>query len=409
MRLLVIHDELYPNTSANARIVYRIIDELLKHNDVDITILGCAQTKDQFLTHYHKCPIIHEPWQKTCRYFRFLDRLGRFKLLRYILMPRSIVYRILHPRWTPRDVEMMRWIYHHRRQFDVVLACAMPFYSIDIAAQIAKYIPVVNYYMEPYWNHLPSIYSNLHMISRLWDGSASRVIVPEHIKQIYMKHADKDIVDKLVTAEFPNVQKNDEHEIDNIFFSSDKINLAFVGNFYPEIRNPQYLFNIMEHIHSSGISLHIAGGFNGSFSKSFLEKYFTNKMPYISFMGMLPPDQASSMLMQADILVHIGNTTPEMLPSKILDYISTGKPIINLYQHDKCPTLSILNDYPLKLNIKVDESLTEGLLHKIISFCGDNKGAKVSFTEIERLYKKYTSKYVGDVFYQILFEVLNLR
>ena len=217
MRLLVIHDELYPNTSANARIVYRIIDELLKHDDVEVTIMGCAQTKDQFGTHYHKCPIIHVPWQKTCWYFRFIDQLGRFKILRYILMPRSIVYRILHPRWTPRDVEMMRWIYHHRRQFDVVLACAMPFYSIDIAAQISKYIPVVNYYMEPYWEHLPSFYSNTQIISRLWDGLASRVIVPEHIKQIYKKYADKDIVDKLVVAEFPNVLKRDENKIDYIF------------------------------------------------------------------------------------------------------------------------------------------------------------------------------------------------
>lgn len=405
MRLLVIHDELYPNTSANARIVYRIIDELLKHDDVEVTIMGCAQTKDQFGTHYHKCPIIHEPWQKTCRYFRFLGQLGRFKILRYILMPRSIVYRILHPRWTPRDVEMMRWIYHHRHQFDVVLACAMPFYSIDIAAQISKYIPVVNYYMEPYWEHLPSFYSNTQIISRLWDGLASRVIVPEHIKQIYKKCADKDIVDKLVVAEFPNVLKRDKNKIDYVFFSSAKINLAFVGKFYPEIRNPQYLFNIMERIHSSDISLHMAGGFNGSFSKSFIERYFTNKIPYISFMGMLPPDKADSMLVQADVLVHMGNTTPEMLPSKILDYISTGKPIINLYQHDHCPTLSILDAYPLKLNIRVDSPVTDELLNNIVSFCKENCRKRISYDEIKSLYMKYTPKVVGEIFYNTLLEV----
>lgn len=405
MRILLIHDELYPNTSANARIVYRIVDELLKHSDVEVTIMGCAQTKEQSVPLYHGCQIIHAPWDRACRYIRFVNKLGRFKWLRFFLMPRSIVYRILHPRWMPRDVEMMRWIYHHRRQFDVVLACAMPFYSIDIAAQVSKYIPVVNYYMESYWKNSPSRYFTEQDISRLWDGLASRVIVPEHIKQIYKKYADKDIVDKLVVAEFPNVQKCELYIKNEPQFCTEKINLAFVGKFYPKVRDPQYLFDIIDCIQTSGICLNIAGGFNGSFSKSFIERYFTNKMPYMSFRGMLPPDKADAMLMQADILVHIGNTIPEMLPSKILDYISTGKPIINLYQHDLCPTLSILDAYPLKLNIRVDSSITDELLNNIVSFCVENRGKQIPYEEIESRYQMYTPQFVGGIFYKTLLEV----
>lgn len=406
MRLLVIHDELYPNTSANARIVYRIIDELLKHYDVEVTIMGCAQTEEQYAPLYHECKIVHTPWKKTCRYFRFLDKLGRLKCLRYILMPRSIVYRVLHPRWTPRDVEMMRWIYHHRRQFDVILACAMPFYSVDIATQISRYIPVVNYYMEPYWGNLPSFYSNEHIISRLWDGSALRVIVPEHIKKIYMEYADKDIIDKLVVAEFPNVVKHDEHKIDDILFSAEKINLAFVGKFYPEVREPQYLFDIMQLIHTKGIGLTIAGGFNGTFSKSYVEKYFSNNISYIKYVGMLPPHEADDLLMNSNVLLHIGNTKPELLPSKILNYISTGKSIINLYQHEHCPTLEILANYPLKINIRVGTPLTPELIQSIVDFCCENCDKQLPFIEIEKLYKKYTPKVVGHIFYRTLKDVI---
>ena len=122
-------------------------------------------------------------------------------------------------------------------------------------------------------------------------------------------------------------------------------------------------------------------------------------------MGMLPPDKADSMLVQADVLVHMGNTTPEMLPSKILDYINTGKPIINLYQHDHCPTLSILDAYPLKLNIRVDSPVTDELLNNIVSFCKENYRKRISYDEIKSLYMKYTPKVVGEIFYNTLLEV----
>ena len=124
---------------------------------------------------------------------------------------------------------------------------------------------------------------------------------------------------------------------------------------------------------------------------------------------MLPPHQADQLLMQSDILVHIGNTRPDMLPSKILDYISTGKPIINLYQHDQCPTLTILEKYPLKINIRVGSTLTADLLHQIKDFCFNNRGIQIPFSEIESFYTQYTPKVVGDIFYETLYSVTNKK
>lgn len=400
MKVLLLHDELYPNTSANARIVYRIVDELLKHVDVDITILGCARTKEQFEPFYHRAKIIHKPWRIASRYLHLVRCLGRFKWLRYILMPRSFIYRLKYQHWEPRDVEMFRWIYYNRSRFDVILACGMPFYTIDIASKLAKYIPVVNYYMEPFWNDLLKKDTEKIDIFKLWDGSASRIITTESISKLYKINSKKDIMDKIILAEFPNVF---ERQAKNLCVKKiDTINLVFVGKFYPNVRNPQYLFDIMEHIHLNGISLTMAGGFNGSFSESFVERYFQNKASYIKYLGMLPAQDADKLLLQSDILIHIGNTDPNLLPSKILDYISTGKPIINLYQNEQCPTLEILEQYPLKLNIRTETPITQELVRRIVDFCKDNLGKKLPFTEIEPLYKKYTPKVVGEIFYKTL-------
>lgn len=409
MRILVIHDELYPNTSANARIVYRIVDELAKHSDIEITIMGCARTEEQFAPTYHGCKIVHTPWEKTYKYQRMVQSLGKHKWLRYILMPRSILYRLMYPRWTPRDIEMMRWIFHHRRQFDVILACSMPFYPIGIASRMSKYIPVVNYYMEPLWGHLPSFYPDSKTICSQWDGVATRIIAPDLIKKSYIKNATDEIAAKIVVAEFPNIVARDIASTANktSLLNSKSINLNFVGKFYPKMRDPQYLFEIMEVIHSSNICLTMAGGFNGSFSQTFVDKYFSNKIPYLQYVGMLPPEEADALLMQADILVHIGNTDPILLPSKILDYISTGKPILNLYQHEECPTLEILDAYPLKLNIRVGSPITNELIQQIIEFCVENRGKQIPFEEIEPLYWQYTPRFVGEIFYKTLLEAKN--
>lgn len=409
MRILVIHDELYPNTSANARIVYRIVDELAKHSDIEITIMGCARTEEQFAPTYHGCNVVHSPWEKACKYQRMLQSLGKHKWLRYLLMPRSILYRLMYPRWTPRDIEMMRWIFHHRRQFDVILACSMPFYPIDIASRISKYIPVVNYYMEPFWGILPSYYPDDKTTCRQWDGAASRIIAPNLIKKTYVQHADDNITAKIVVAEFPNIVARNIASTADLprLLNSKSINLAFAGKFYPKVRDPQYLFDIMDVIHSSNICLTMAGGFNGSFPRAFVDKYFSNKIPYLQYVGMLPPEKADDILLQADILVHIGNTNPMFLPSKILDYISTGKPILNLYQHDECPTLEILDAYPLKLNIRVGSPITNELIQQIIEFCVENRGKQIPFEEIEPLYWQYTPRFVGEIFYKMLLEAKN--
>ena len=94
-RVLYIVDEAYPTTSANGRIVYRIIDELIKHPDISVTILACAKTKEQLQqTEYQGCPIVHTPNIHATAAEQLNMRLGKRKWLRYFMMPRTIYYRL---------------------------------------------------------------------------------------------------------------------------------------------------------------------------------------------------------------------------------------------------------------------------------------------------------------------------
>ena len=89
------------------------------------------------------------------------------------------------------------------------------------------------------------------------------------------------------------------------------------------------------------------------------------------------------------MLVNIGNSVDNFMPSKIFEYISTGKPIINVYKIPECPTLKYLAEYPLALCVSEEEIRQDlpGCAAKVRTFCLENRGKRVSAEEIGRLYR----------------------
>jgi hypothetical protein len=54
----------------------------------------------------------------------------------------------------------------------------------------------------------------------------------------------------------------------------------------------------------------------------------------------------------ADVLVNIGNKTPELLPSKLVEYASTGKPVLNLISIPEDSSADFFAEYPAALNVE---------------------------------------------------------
>lgn len=136
------------------------------------------------------------------------------------------------------------------------------------------------------------------------------------------------------------------------------------------------------------------------------EAYLLSILPYlderfcITFLGnnnqQLPPVEtraairtypavshsaAINAILDADILVCIGNPYPVHIPSKIFDYVSSGKPILNLHSLPDCPTLAFTAGYPLALNIQ-DKTPPEDAAGEIIRFCTGNRGKTVPAPQI---------------------------
>ena len=123
--------------------------------------------------------------------------------------------------------------------------------------------------------------------------------------------------------------------------------------------------------------------------------------------GIVPPSVADDIMLQADVLLHVGNAVDSLMPSKILDYISSGKPILNICKIPTCPTLPLMERYPLGMTVNESDEITEELLDSITRFCTTSKDKSIPFDQIHQLYYDSTIDYVGDRFYDIINEVCN--
>ena len=220
---------------------------------------------------------------------------------------------------------------------------------------------------------------------------------------IYKDYEDNSLVSflhKVKTLEFPNIQEISYNEsIKSVCIDRNKINCAFIGSLYPEIRNPEFLFNIISSIDNDKIKHTIAGKIYGTKEAVGINEEIEKK---IDFLGQVDIKLAVNLMLDADILINIGNTVPNQMPSKIFDYISTGKPIINVCKIRNCPTLKYLEKYPLCLNIFEEDGMNKDVTNKFEAFCIENKGKMVSYETIERIYHDCTCDAVANKFVKYL-------
>jgi hypothetical protein len=149
----------------------------------------------------------------------------------------------------------------------------------------------------------------------------------------------------------------------------DAIRMVYCGRVYNDIRSPAYLLKLLRRLvdgASQGPSpqLHFFGGVSDCCHV--FEPYRDLIGTHLFLHGEVDRATVASALHNADLLVNIGNSTSHQLPSKIVEYIGTGKPIVNLINHDRDCTLEHLARYPAALNLRCHEhSIEENVLRTV--------------------------------------------
>jgi len=164
--------------------------------------------------------------------------------------------------------------------------------------------------------------------------------------------------------------------------------LVFTGSLYKEIRNPAYLLSVLSGVFmmSPETEAHFYGRINDC--ADLFEPYLRNYPKNVFVHGLVSREIAADAMEQADVLINIANRTRHQLPSKLVDYMASGKPILNMVSIENDNSLSFLQSYPNVVTfMEGSDSGTKDNLEIIYEFIANPK--TVSQHTIERLLEPF--------------------
>jgi len=158
--------------------------------------------------------------------------------------------------------------------------------------------------------------------------------------------------------------------------SVDRYKLIYAGALYQKIRNPEFMLSVIAQVPNSYLDLFVDSGECDGIIENYVSDYITRQ-------AFAPKDRYNEMICdEYDFLVNIGNISQLQSPSKMLDLLSTGRPIINFY-FVKDSQYEMIEKYPLGINVGFQE---EGAVEKVSAFCSEMKGKVLSFSEVSGLF-----------------------
>ena len=288
-------------------------------------------------------------------------------------------------------------------EYDAVIAICGNFCiyeSIRKLAEKRNVPPIVLYQVDPlsefviYTPKTKSIRQRYEkeMYARCAAVITTPIILKEKVNQGFA-------LNNVYELNFPLVRDMSIYKPKEIKRQPGDIICLFAGNLFEIIRSPKYVLDLFSRIKDKRIKLCIIG----DASEEILDKYKNGtlkgrliRIPMVSLYDSL------GYMMSADILLNIGNSVVNMIPSKIFDYISTGKPIINTYKSKECPTLEYLNKYENAISIYEDNTTIDIKAREVEEFIVKNHGKIIPYEQIEKIYKDCTVDYVAEKFFNIV-------
>lgn len=277
-------------------------------------------------------------------------------------------------------------------KYDLILSTVWPF-GVGIASSKIKGPKKCCYIMDPPYEiqREKQEKTHSHSLNALIKNSDLILCAPA-TKTALLESGYEKYSEKIIPVGFPMIEEHKRtDDSNNLKMNKDKINLLFCGWLYSDIRSPEYFLHIVEKLDER-----FCVWFMGRECDKLFERFSIKTKAEIKAIGYQPYQIAVNAMADADIMINIGNSVPVHTPSKTLEYINTGKPTVNFYKLDNCPTLYYTERYPLCLNIREDGDLASDIT-AFEAFCVDNKGKSVERQKIEEMYKECTPEYIAKV------------
>lgn len=266
--------------------------------------------------------------------------------------------------------------------FDAIL-CTMQPYAVTLAASRISGVRKIVYLMDPpdfVFDSLPWETGQKQLPAALEKFDA--ILTTPFIRQAIRDTGREALWEKCIPVSFPHMEENEIAPTEqDVPMDPEKIHLLFCGALFPDVRSPDCFLEIVKRLDER-----FCVTFMGRNCEQFWKECAIETRAQVRVLPPQPYQVAVNAMEKADILINLGNNMLIHMPSKTLDYINTGKPIVNFHKFTDCPTLYYTRRYPLCLNLYEKKFDPERDTARFVEFCLKSRGRRVPREEIEKTY-----------------------
>lgn len=282
---------------------------------------------------------------------------------------------------------------HDERVFDAVFTICSPFAAHCAGLDFKKRHPDVRwcgYTVDPYATknrirpvgmRLDKLIHEEKKVLAAMDAVLLSEEVHEHRPELYQGCQNCSRLPYMLPM-FPKIKNKQK------YFDKQYINCVYAGSFYKDIRNPEGMLQYFSKMISSNVRLHLY--YRGC--EDIVAQY-ANSSENITLHDRVSSEEISSIYRDADVLINIGNSTPEFLPSKTFEYIVSGKPIVNFYSYRNGEAVLDQHPYCLQLQNKFEANG----LKQLQEFLCQQGRKSISKDMIDDIYYSHTPEKILEI------------
>ena len=421
MKVLFICLDRFPKSGACSNLLKNLIieGELIKHID-EIHVITAHYTKEDPVDEIWLGIHIHRVWIDELVQKKYVSELLKTNFLKGVIaVYNKIIHKLMKRSVFSKsfiDKRVSKKIYDKLcdlqcEEFDIIIPVAGNFDCVFSALQFKKKIKqqinVVVLQVDPCSSNVmysPRSKQKRQEFEKEFLKEASLVVTLPTIYKDLVGTYLHDSLKKVTVMETPNVITDIKYKYGYVDLRSgpDILTCVFAGQIYKKIRDPLFTLELFSGL-GENVQLIMVGVENDQLPDQF------KNCGNILCKGVLNIDETRRILNSADILVNIGNNLNNQVPSKLLEYISFGKPIVNVYKVQDCPTLEYMNKYPLSLSIFENPAELYQDITILNTFVHRNRGLSVDEELINTVFLDCTAKKCAEKMFSALSSLPNSR
>ncbi len=403
-KILFILGMYHPRYSANGVSCKKVVDECIsKGYDVSCVINDYAgEKKEDVIDGAKVYRIKHRLFDRVIQWCDRNTNTPYSEIIRKIAyVVNKLKFIVMSPTW-PIISPLYCYRFYKRakklmesEQFDAVVSVYTPVDALLSGYFIKKKFPEVKYF--PYFldslsggygpkqfSEERTIIRGLRIEEKVFE-KADKIVLMKSSEEHQMKYNYR-FSHKFVFLDIPMLSEPEQICCENKEDST--IKLLFVGSLASNVRNPETFISALEKIKDDNITCEFVGNVTCKDKFNNLKTLYGERLIFTDFINH---DDLLEKIVQADVLINIGNLIPTMVPSKIFEYMSYGKPIISTYDIKNEPSKKYLKKYPLALLLSGKASADENA-QKIQEFIKENARKRVAFKDVENVFELNTPK-----------------